>query len=505
MATFRVDDVEPVTGALPTVRLSGLYPEALLIGGDPDRALLEPDGVDPLLSAVARAFAEHRPLVLSPDAVWLTIARGVAQHVRLHAERLRPMLVGHPGRKRLTVPVGGPLPVDAASWQHLAEQFGKLLAAEVTDADLFECDFSTSTDVERMAGRIVLLDAYSPYFSQWAVCVCGIPSITLTGTVEDWRRIRARVDRLAAFDLDGWCRSLAPIADQFVRAAGGDVDRAFWRRIYNPGDAYGGEVATGWAARFYPYLDRLGVLDHPNPLLELPLDEPRDIAADEGRYHGPGVRTSEVPAILSRAVVEVNDRVGGDNRAVALHGGLVGVVQDGDGALRPVAGWHLAPAPVDIDDVLDRIAAEHDIEPLTHDWYTGTREVVALYRRLGAVSLFGGAWRLVPPELLRVIDYGAADRYDFLMAVFDLPDGRVLGYLVDGRTETTYWAAVRPVAQQNPDGTPAPLERMAEAPAAVPVYGTSLAFLLNAALDSGGDIAHVETERLDAVLARLNS
>ena len=100
----------------------------------------------------------------------------------------------------------------------------------------------------------MLLDAYSPYFALWMVCVCGIPSITLTGTVEDWRKIRARVDAIAGFGLGTWCRSLAPIADQFVRAAEGDVDTAFWRRIYNPVDAYGGEVITGWVARLYPYL-----------------------------------------------------------------------------------------------------------------------------------------------------------------------------------------------------------------------------------------------------------
>jgi Domain of unknown function (DUF4419) len=35
--------------------------------------------------------------VLSPDAVWLTIAQGVAQHVRMNAEELRPRLVNHGG------------------------------------------------------------------------------------------------------------------------------------------------------------------------------------------------------------------------------------------------------------------------------------------------------------------------------------------------------------------------------------------------------------------------
>ncbi|MEU4222037.1 DUF4419 domain-containing protein [Actinoplanes sp. NPDC026623] len=103
MARFAVDDVVPVVEALPTRALGELFADALAIGGDPVLPVLTPDGVHPLLSAVGRAFAEHRPLVLTPDAVWLTIAQGVAQHVRLNAEQLRPRLVSHAGRKRLEV------------------------------------------------------------------------------------------------------------------------------------------------------------------------------------------------------------------------------------------------------------------------------------------------------------------------------------------------------------------------------------------------------------------
>jgi hypothetical protein len=82
------------------------------------------------------------------------------------------------------------MPADADSWQVLAEEFEKLLLDEIGPAAPFECDFSTSTQVERMAGRVALLDVYSPYFALWVTFVCGIPSITLTGTVEDWRKIR---------------------------------------------------------------------------------------------------------------------------------------------------------------------------------------------------------------------------------------------------------------------------------------------------------------------------
>ena len=152
MAIFRVDEVSPATVRLPTRPLNELFDDALVIGGDPAMPVLVPDGVHPLLDAVGRAFADHRPLVLSPDAVWLTIAQGVAQHIRLHAEELRPRLVSHAGHKRLTVTVDGQMPQDAASWQDLVASFHELLAAEITDADLFECDFSTSTDVDRIRG-----------------------------------------------------------------------------------------------------------------------------------------------------------------------------------------------------------------------------------------------------------------------------------------------------------------------------------------------------------------
>jgi hypothetical protein len=498
VAVFGVDDVLAVRTRLPARRLAEFAGEVLAAGGDPDLPVLEPDGVHPLLSAVGRAFAEHRPLVLSPDAVWLTIAQGMAQHIRLHADELRPRLVSHPGRKRLTVTVDGPMPADAGSWARAVEMFGKLLADGIRDAEVFECDFSTSTDVERTAGRIVLLDAYSPYFAVWMKFVCGIPSITLTGTAGDWQKIRNRVGAIARFGLEDWCRSLAPITDQFVRAASGDVDVAFWRRIYSPADAYGGEVITGWAARLYPYLTNNGVTGEPNPLLDLPIDQPRDLTATGGfGYQGPGIRSDRVPAVLSKVTVNVNDIVGGDNRVVALHAGLVGVTQDDDGALRPVAGWHLAPAAADINEVIDRLIASHQVTPPSPArMWIASAEVTAIYDRIGSATMFGGSWRLVPVAQHR--QAWVAGSHRSILAIIDLPDGRSIAATTGKTGQITHWITCR--LTETGTGHPAGLRprraHLADDPADVPVYGTSLALLLDAALDSGGDIAHLETTRL---------
>jgi hypothetical protein len=431
--------------------------------------------------------------VLSPDAVWLTIAQGVAQHIRLNADALRPKLVGHAGREALTVTVYGSMPTDVRSWRELVEEFGKEVAGRAVGADLFECDFTTSTELERTAGRVVMLDGYSPYFSYWLECVCGIPSITLTGTVEDWRKIRSRVDRLPEFGLERWCRSLVPITDAFAQAAAGEPDIAFWRRIYNPVDAYGGDVITGWAARFYPYLKYGPTADNPNELLELPIGEPRNVKADDrGRLDGPGVRSDHVPATLSRALVRVNDRTTGKNSAVALHAGLVGVAQDDGGALRPIVGWHLTEATPELGAVLDRIGREHEATPPVEVRHVyASAEVVEVYERMGSATLLGGAARIVPVDDQRKA-FGAWPEVA-LHAMIELADGRVIAMATD--QPEFHWVLCRFAPDPEAVDRYRNRNRVEGPRGEVPVLGTSLAMILDVLLD-GEDLERLATCRL---------
>jgi hypothetical protein len=248
--------------------------------------------------------------------------------------------------------------------------------------------------------------------------------------------------------------------------------------------------------RPYPYLSADGVADRPNLLLDLPIGEPRNLTIGRMGYQGPGVASDVVPATLSRVLVNVNDRVEGENRVVALHGGLVGVAQDSDGALVPVAGWHIAPAQVEIDDVIDRIIRDHETTPPQDArWLYAPADLVAVYRRLGSAALFNGAWRILP-----VADHGQVRggyRNGLLLTIIELADGRSIGAAVDLVTETTHWVVY--CAEADASGSPAPLgrpQRLIDDPADIKVYGTSLTLLLDAALDSGGDITHLETGRL---------
>jgi hypothetical protein len=148
---------------------------------------------NPFFWAIHMAYSQHRPLVLTPDAFWLTIAQGVEQHIALNAERLRPLLVGHEGKKTLEVETLV-LSLSGERWADCVVAWGEQIAEHVSPELVawMACDFSTSGPVERVAGKIVLMSALRHFFDYHLIFACGIPEVELRGTVEDWERIRAR-------------------------------------------------------------------------------------------------------------------------------------------------------------------------------------------------------------------------------------------------------------------------------------------------------------------------
>jgi hypothetical protein len=303
----------------------------------------------PLIDAVHIAFSQHRPLNLSPDAIWLTIAQGFGHHVLQNAEELRPRLVRHEGTRDLTVEVEQ---LTTAGFERAIADFSDQIRQQ-TDPVLHEtlvCDFSTTTRAIRTASEVALMDTYSSYFAYAMMCVCGIPKITIEGNGEDWRSIRARIEVLATFGLEWWVRRLRPILDEFVLAAEGRPTPEFWKAIYKPKQAYAREVVTGWITDLFPYLG-----DAPNRMRNPVLENERTdwaLRIEDGvqahRFSIPpkeGVSTKSFPSGLSSVPLKVSFP-DGSRRGVDLVAGFFAVRQGGsDLALSPVIGWCVAEPP----------------------------------------------------------------------------------------------------------------------------------------------------------------
>jgi hypothetical protein len=305
----------------------------------------------PLIDAVHLAFSQHRPLVLSPDILWLVIAQGFGHHVAQNAEKLRPRLVRHQGRSNLTAFC---FDLDPTSFEQVIAQFSSQIQ-QATDPVLYEtlvCDFSTTTTPIRVASEVALMDTFSSYFTYLMRCICGIPKITITGTPEDWRRIRARVEVLETYGLEWWVSRLRPILNEFVLAADQNPTREFWKAIYKPARAYGDEVVTGWLADLFPYLGdapnrrRNHVFEHERSEWALAIEqgvETKNLAFDASS--GKGVRTASFPSGLSSAPVKLrfND---GSEIMLDFVAGFFAVEQDpSDLSVSPVISWSVTEPP----------------------------------------------------------------------------------------------------------------------------------------------------------------
>jgi len=329
------------------------------------------------VKAVHAAFFDHHQLVLSPDVIWLTIAQGLANHVDQNAELLREKFVYHEGKKELVISrpdfvKGSP----ANDWEGVFPEFSTLIKANSVEGttELIENDFSTTGPVERIVSHITLMDAVQHYFSYTLCCGCGFPSITLTGDVEDWQKIRAKAEALRKYGLDWWLAGLLPALDQFVAAARGEPDLNFWRSLcmINTGTSFPHyEPLTGWVQVFFPYLIEPGMdmgcrernfteaKGSPKKKLTRNPDIENYDESFKNRINvtnfgqqrtspdrfgkpcgvGHGVQLELFPPAMSSAPFKYKDLMTGKEHQMAFFGGITCLVQHADGAIEPRMGW----------------------------------------------------------------------------------------------------------------------------------------------------------------------
>jgi len=479
---FQVDHVEPCQERLASTKARSKLEEktgrSLLACSHDDSCTVvgvREVGEHAFVNAVHLAFSEHRPMVFTPDTVWMTLAQGFAQHVNNHAEALRSRLVQHKGK--VTLEAEAKVLAEPQHWIHVIEQWGSAIKRHVgvNLYDLMICDFSTTTPTVRTASQVVMMDAFQQYFDYHLICICGIPSITLQGSVDDWIRIRERVDLMEGYHLEWWTDRLKPLCDAFVETAKGAPSLSFWRHIYKPKEIYGGEVITGWLADLFPYVQ--DPITHAptvrNPILETPRHELR---AEQG------LRPEMLPTGISQAPfkLKITDKPGAQE--LDLVAGFIGVTQDSmSGKLQPEIGWAVLEEH-GFSRLLDELVPVHEQrnppgKSLFPAPFGGVpKELIQLMDRAGAeYTFFAGtthSWRLkivatLPTQVL--VGTGSIQTATHFM---ELTDGRQIAYLpmygfkelsqewwiIVGRLQSDGFMAIQTVIAK---GIPQLLERMA--------------------------------------------
>ncbi len=348
--TFEVEKLERAKEALETKDANTLLEhfERKIEAHAPIERPLVAHGFHSFLYSMYRAYAEHRPFVLSPDMIWLLICQGFAQHVNFSKGKDKDLFPFLLEKKQLTyqtqeIILGKSDSPWHKSTQGFVEQIGDHIGKELID--VLRADFSTTGIAERVASEITIMDALKSYFEYIVVyCVCGIPEITLEGTREDWLSIKNKLDYLRKFNLDDWINPLQGILDEFVETAEGKVKPVFWMNMFkvHTSDSYGApKNIDGWIRYFYPY-DRKGNKLDMRKLQKLSIDDifkelPKELACVDFKY----------------LVIDMNGTTIAEYD-MEYWAGFIGADQDEDSlALRPEIGWFVAHQPVSQSETQD--------------------------------------------------------------------------------------------------------------------------------------------------------
>lgn len=317
----------------------------------PKNPLVECDDDHALLAAFKISFYDHMPLRLSPDAIWITLARGFALHVNENAEDLRHRFVRHAGKENLVVNRMDFLPGEDNPWPEVFDEFSEQIAEHTGGlASLVQADFSTTGPVERAVSHLMAMETFKAYFEYCAYMGCGIPTITLTGTVEDWQALRNKARKFADYGLHDWIDALDPILAHFELAKAGKPDTEFWQSMFRYNSGSGPAVMTGWANVLFPYFKDANDHLYRNPYLKdwkqrLEIDDKQNWRE---RCDDPqGIGLQAIPACFTSVPLKVF--WGKQETDMRLVGGLLGVTQDDATlAVEPECGWVvLYDEPVD--------------------------------------------------------------------------------------------------------------------------------------------------------------
>lgn len=290
--------------------------------------------------AVHMAYDKHYPLSFTPDDVWLVILQGCSKHIAANAKGYHGLFSSAPPGEKRHIEVSTPdsfVKGDPYSdWGVVLRSFEAALGQAVgPNFARLQGGFSTTGGVEAAVATVAIMDAMSPFYTYGMTTCCGIPSVTLEGTAEDWQALYGKAEALVKGLLcfDAWWAILEPTLSAFVTSVSNQPDMAFWQDFYKKHGGSGGPYISGKILALFPYMNggygKSYLADHVTEGMG---------AIREGMG---GYTTDNFPGGFSK--VDVRWNYHGAIFPMQFWGGFAGVGVK-EKALAPAQGWYLVNA-----------------------------------------------------------------------------------------------------------------------------------------------------------------
>ncbi|QIW95295.1 hypothetical protein AMS68_000813 [Peltaster fructicola] len=215
------------------------------------------------IRSAIEAWGRHAHLVLRPDDLWFTILVQMNYYMLSNAEAVRPIFVAHEGKKEIII--------EDVTWDAVISRFRGQIQSKIKTkwmADWISPSFSTSTIDDELTATVLTMGLMKAYFDYTMGIICGIPSITLLGTKQDWERLQDKVERISSFGkgAEQYRDRLRPIMKRIVASfdsPAAPTTRAFWDEMVQAkqyhsdlcGDPPTQYFVSGWILGFFYWDD----------------------------------------------------------------------------------------------------------------------------------------------------------------------------------------------------------------------------------------------------------
>ncbi|KAL4722985.1 hypothetical protein ACLX1H_010226 [Fusarium chlamydosporum] len=319
------------------------------------------------IRGAVEAWAQHQHFVLRPDEVWFEVLAQMNLYMSAYSENVRDLFVEHAGRDKIVV--------EGNTWDDVIVGFGHEMDKRVKTAwlrDWIMPGFSTSTPKDEVTATVLMMGLMKQFFDFEGMVVCGIPSITLLGTKDDWVKLQAKLEYLHKLGEDPgmFADMLRPIMKRFVSSwddNGGLETKLFWEQIvrakkkWSCGEGASEWDVSGWITGFM-FFDRNGRRRGFDPWQDDDEEEesieeepkmgifPNDwTVVIDGQSYIP-LSLSDVSTGYAKAPLKMKNypHLGVDTDAYILAGnvGIERIEDEGKVTAQPISGWFMY-APVD--------------------------------------------------------------------------------------------------------------------------------------------------------------
>ncbi|EGC40386.1 hypothetical protein DICPUDRAFT_18684, partial [Dictyostelium purpureum] len=212
------------------------------------------------ITSAIMSYSTHHHLVIRPEDVWFQIINQFSIYVNKYSNELSSKFVDFKQKKDLVVITKNP--ILNAPYDEMVLEMANQIEKNIIDPSLKNWlipNFTTTTPVDKVVFSVALMATMKNYFNYIFETECGIPKVTLLGTLNDWIQLKERVSLLKNFEVNKscvkkkmgeWVEELNPIMDKFIETISGNPDKKCWNTIVRIDEESGGSYISGWITKF---------------------------------------------------------------------------------------------------------------------------------------------------------------------------------------------------------------------------------------------------------------